>query len=201
MPTEEQIKNHFENIYDANKKEWGADYSKSAVYFAEFLKNSEIHEIHLVAAGYGRHIKPFLKDLEVVASDYTTNGVEQLNNIDGVRAYKYDVMEKSNKTYDAIYSYSLLHMFKEIDERALIVKNLSDMLKIDGYMMLVNMSQDIKFTSSRTINYISIEEINNYCTTNNLTLIEHKKFTDTLMNLKNLDGDFIVEAYILQKNN
>lgn len=198
MPTEEQIKNHFETIYEESKKEWGDNYSSSAAYFSEFLKMKNITELHLVAAGYGRNISPFLNNFCVIASDYTTNGVKQLGMIQGVEAIKYDVMQKPNKKYSAIYSYSLLHMFEDENKRSNIVNNLSSMLKENGYMMLVNMSSDIKFTSTRGINYISKEEITNYCEIYELKLIEHKKFNDKL-DIKNLDGDFIVEAYILQK--
>lgn len=198
MPTDKQINEHFETIYSGDKKEWGNNYSRTASYFANFLKEQNIKQIHLVAAGYGRNISPFLKDFKVVASDYTTNGVKQLSNINNVEAIKYDVFEQSSMTYDSLYSYSLLHMFEDIKRRSLIVKNLSNMLNTDGYMMLVNMSSDIKFTSNRGINYISLEEIKDCCKTYSLKLIEHQKFNDTL-NVKNLDGDFVVEAYILKK--
>ncbi len=100
-------------------KIWGEEPSSSAKHASILFKTSKVESILVPGSGYGRHTIFFeSQGFDAEGIEITSEGIELAKSANSeIVYYKGSVLDMpfSNKKYDAIYCYNVLHLFVKKD--------------------------------------------------------------------------------------
>jgi 2-polyprenyl-3-methyl-5-hydroxy-6-metoxy-1,4-benzoquinol methylase len=136
---------YWTNRFRNENKIWGDNPSKSAYHAIELFQTFKINKILVPGSGYGRHTKLFS------SSGYDVTGIEISSEACSI-AKKNDPNTKilnssvldigfKNETFDAIYCFNVLHLFREKERKKFIYKCYQE-LKINGICFFVVFSEE-----------------------------------------------------------
>jgi hypothetical protein len=110
--------------YQAEGKIWGEQSSKTAEYALQIFQAAGVKKLLVAGSGYGRNTKLFS------AAGFTVTGVEiafeackmAMTYDPDTRVYNNSVLDMSflPAKFDGLYSFNVLHLFKEVDRRRFI---------------------------------------------------------------------------------
>lgn len=126
---------------------WSDNPSKSALAAAEKFRSYPIQDVLILGIGYGRNAKPFLESgYSVAGVEIADEAIELLtksnlvNKIDKIYQGSVLDMPFDNKSYDAIFSFNVIHLFYESD-RISIIRKCKDMLNPNGFVYFAAISE------------------------------------------------------------
>jgi SAM-dependent methyltransferase len=126
---------------------WSDNPSKSALFAKDKFKDYSISNILILGIGYGRNARPFIDyGYSVSGIEIADEALKLLKESDiknkVVDMYQGSVLDMpfDNKKYDAIFSFNILHLFRET-ERKIIIEKTRDILKPKGLLFFTVMSE------------------------------------------------------------
>ena len=124
---------------------WGLEPALSAKLTKDFFINNSIKNILIPGIGYGRNAKLFKDNgINVKGIEISKTAIELANKHYGNDFVIYHGsvtdMPFDNLKYDGIFCYALIHLLNS-DERAKLIKDCYNQLKIDGFMVFVAISK------------------------------------------------------------
>jgi 2-polyprenyl-3-methyl-5-hydroxy-6-metoxy-1,4-benzoquinol methylase len=140
------MEQYWNERFTKEKNIWGTEPSKIAVICEGIFRENNIKTILIMGIGYGRNGRYFAD------KNYTVDGIEisdeaiKLGKIFApkIKYIQGSVLEiKSDKKYDAIFCFDLIHLFKE-EERKKIIKNCVEQVKENGIIMISCFSTEDK---------------------------------------------------------
>lgn len=159
------MKEFWEQRFKKEGTVWSNHPSKSAFYAADYFQKYPVKNIMILGIGYGRNARPFIeKGYEVSGNDISDEAVRLLNHSDLKGKIKkmyigsfLDIQIKDEK-YDAIFSFNVLHLFKEKD-RISIINKCKSMLNQSGLLFFTVMSEfDIDYGKGTEIEYNTFDK-------------------------------------------
>lgn len=135
----------WESMFIENEIMWGFEPAYSAVLIKDFFLENKIKNILIPGIGYGRNAKIFIENgIDVTGIEISKKAIDlarenQLN----IKIFHGSVtdMPFSNKQYDGIFCYALLHLLNS-NEREKFIDDCYNQLKADGYMVFVTISKE-----------------------------------------------------------
>jgi len=182
-----KMENYWNGRFNKENHVWGERASKTAYYALDLFEERDIQNILVLGAGYGRNTKLFSSNnydvVGIEISDVAFNLAKEFD--PKTKFYNGNVMEMpyDNKIYDAIYSFNLLHLFRE-EDREVFLNKCSNKLKEGGLIFITAFSdQEDSFGKGkevekntfeskpgRPVHYFSEEDLINQF--ENFTIIE-----------------------------
>jgi len=148
------MNNYWENRFFKEKIIWGIEPCNVAINCNETFKENNVINILILGIGYGRNGKYFIEN------GYNVDGIELSNEaIKLGKEYcpKINFINKSvldfnlDKKYDAIFCFSIIHLFKE-EERHIILENCIKHCKENGLIAISNNSvKDKQYKNGKRI--------------------------------------------------
>ncbi len=134
------FESYWTNRFKKENKVWGDTPSNTACLALKLFQELNIKKILVPGAGYGRNTKLFS------SSGYDVTGIEiskkacsiaKINDPDTI-IFKGSVLDRcfENETFDAIYCFNVLHLFRE-KERNFFINKCYQELKINGICFFV----------------------------------------------------------------
>lgn len=151
------MKNFWDKVFDKEQTNWGFAPSDSAILTKDFFLQKEIKDILIPGIGYGRNAKIFKDNgIHVEGIEISKTAIELArseNNLD-IIIYHGSVaaMPFSNKKYDGIFCYALIHLLNK-PERKKFIQDCYNQLKPCRYMIFTmaskkaSMPENIRFLS------------------------------------------------------
>lgn len=101
---------------------WGKDPSPTAYHAKEMFSDHHFKSIWVPGAGYGRNTKAFSSDFQVDAVELSQDAIRLAEEWDPDTCFlEGSVLDyQTDKQYDGIYCYDVLHLFLEPERRRLI---------------------------------------------------------------------------------
>ncbi len=141
------MKDYWDGRFESEERIWGERPSHTAEYALELFERRNIKRIMVPGAGYGRNTKFFS------SKGYAVTGVEiseeaykiALAYDERTEFYKSSILDIqiTNESYDAIYCFNVLHLFRE-NERVLFLDKCFDWLKAGGVAFFTVFSTEEK---------------------------------------------------------
>lgn len=139
----DSVKNYWDSRFSEEGAVWGYSPSTTVTQALELFRRNNIKTILVPGSGYGRNTMLFS------SSGYEVTGIE-ISGIACQMAAKYDPLTKvyngtvfdmsfDANLYDAIYSFNVLHLFRE-KERKLFIKNCAGRLVSGGLVFFTAFS-------------------------------------------------------------
>jgi len=133
----ENMKSYWNKRFEKEDCVWGKEASETAYYALDLFNEREIKDILVPGAGYGRNARLFFRN------DYNVVGIE-ISDIAFDIAKEFAPETKfhhgnvldipyDDKVYDAIYCYSVLHLFRK-KERELFLNKCFNKLREGGFI-------------------------------------------------------------------
>ncbi len=133
----EHVKEYWNKRFALEGKIWGELPSKTAEYALGLFRENSVKSILVPGSGYGRNTKLFS------VSGFNVTGVE-ISEVASIHAKEFDPLTKvyngsvldiafDLNTFDSIYCFNVLHLFREKD-RGLFVQKCINELKDNGPM-------------------------------------------------------------------
>lgn len=104
---------------------WGEQPSETAYHAKELFLKHHIRTVLVPGAGYGRNTKILSDTFEIDAIELSSEAVILARQWDDRSCFIEESifdLSVTNKQYDAVYCYDLLHLFTKIDREKLILK-------------------------------------------------------------------------------
>ncbi|UCB42067.1 MAG: class I SAM-dependent methyltransferase [Dehalococcoidales bacterium] len=138
-------KEFWEKRFREEGKVWGEDPSKSVYQASEFFRKHDVKSILVPGSGYGRNTRLFSSSgFDVTGIEISATACKLAQQFDPAsKVYEGSVLDMSfvPGTFDAIYSYNLLHLFSEND-RNLFIQECIDKLGEPGFAFFTVFSED-----------------------------------------------------------
>ena len=136
---------YWTNRFRAENKIWGDTPSNTAYHALELFQTQKINKILVPGSGYGRHTKFFSSyGYDVTGIEISTEAcsIGKLNdpNSKVLNGSVLDIVFEK-ETFDAIYCFNVLHLFRE-KEREQLINNCYQELKINGICFFVVFSDE-----------------------------------------------------------
>jgi cyclopropane fatty-acyl-phospholipid synthase-like methyltransferase len=135
---------YWENRYQAEGKIWGEAPARTAVYALELFRKAGVKTLLVAGAGYGRNTRLFsAAGMSVTGIEISPWAYKLAGKFDPQsRFYNASVLDMSflADRFDAIYGYSILHLFLEQDRKTFI-RQCVDRLVPGGLMFFSVMSE------------------------------------------------------------
>ena len=138
------MRNYWNRRFSEEGRLWGERPSRTAVRAAAFFRAQGVQKILVPGAGYGRHTDYF------AAEGFTVHGIEisevavGLANPAGERVvyYRGSVLDMpfSEESYDAVYCFNVLHLFRAAD-RCTFIGKCADQLRPGGVVYFTVFSE------------------------------------------------------------
>ena len=136
------MENYWNKRFIKEKFMWGIEPSKVAVECEKYFSKNNVKNILVMGIGYGRNGKYFIE------KGYSVDGVENsevainlgkifCQEINYIYGSVFDI--KLDKKYDAIFCYSILHLFEE-KARNKLLQNCMDHCKDNGIIVVSSFS-------------------------------------------------------------
>jgi len=115
--------NYWDGRFQNEKLIWGIEPSKIAIECAKIFKENKIKNVLIMGIGYGRNGKVFVENGFIVEGveisiEAILLGKQFCPQIKFTNGSVLDI--KLDKKYDAIFCYSILHLFREDDRKKLL---------------------------------------------------------------------------------
>lgn len=146
---------YWDKRFSSEGRIWGDDPSKSAYHALKLFKRHDIKTILVPGSGYGRNSKLFsISNYEVAGIEISKTAFDIAKNFDRksmfIRGSILDI-PFSNKLYDAIYCFNVLHLLIE-EDRLKFLKKCFNLLNYGGYVYFTVFSEKEKsFGSGKEI--------------------------------------------------
>lgn len=115
---------------------WGVEPSPTVYHAISTFNRHNVNNILVVGSGYGRNTKAFSSSFQVDGIELSYDAIQMAlmwdENTNFIQGSILDELE-TNKKYDAIYCYDLLHLFLQHDRKTIIL-NCVKLLKNNGIM-------------------------------------------------------------------
>lgn len=139
------MKNFWDKVFDKEQVNWGFAPSDSAILTKDFFLQKEIKDILIPGIGYGRNAKIFIDNgIHVEGIEISETAIELArsnNNLDVIIYHgSVAVMPFTNKKYDGIFCYALIHLLSK-PERKKFIQDCYNQLKPGGYMIFTMASK------------------------------------------------------------
>lgn len=129
------INEYWDKRFLDENKIWGDDPSKTAEYALKIFKERHLSDLLIPGIGYGRNANLFIKNnfavegIEISEIAIDLAGKENRN----IKIYQGTVLDMpfSNKVYDCIYCFNVLHLFR-INDRKLFIEKAHKQLAQQG---------------------------------------------------------------------
>ncbi len=138
------MRNYWNRRFSEEGRIWGECPSRTAVRAATIFRAHGARKILVPGAGYGRHTDYFAKE------GFTVHGIEISDVAVGLAAHAGELvtyywgsildMPFSDDTYDAVYCFNVLHLFRAADRRTFIGK-CADQLRPRGVICFTVFSE------------------------------------------------------------
>lgn len=132
----DEMRNYWNQRFFEGGKIWGKEPSNTAYYALELFENFGVESVIVPGAGYGRNTKLFSEaGFKVVGMEISDYAVKEACNFDRKsKFYNKSALEIDSigKKFDAIYCFSLLHLFRE-KERILFIEKCKGVLNDYGF--------------------------------------------------------------------
>ncbi len=119
------MKGYWEKRFTKEGKIWGESPSRTAIYALELFRKRSVKRILVPGAGYGRNTKLFsVAGFAAIGAEISEIACNLAKGYDPLTKFHNGScldMDFSNETFDAIYCYNVLHLFRE-NERRLFLK-------------------------------------------------------------------------------
>jgi len=135
----------WETKFKDEKTNWGFEPSDSAILAKDFFLTNHVKNILIPGIGYGRNARIFLDNgIHVEGIEISKSAIELAtveNGLD-IKIYHGSVtqMPFSNKFYEGIFCYALLHLLNK-KERKRFIKNCNNQLITNGFMVFLVISK------------------------------------------------------------
>jgi len=138
------MKEYWEKRFLSEGLIWGEQPSKTASHAKDLFLNFDVRTVLVPGAGYGRNTKLLSNDFEVDAIEISSEAI--------LLACQWDVRScfiegsifdssVTNKQYDAVYCYDLLHLFTTFD-RAKLIQRCMEHLQQAGFFYFTCFSDE-----------------------------------------------------------
>jgi SAM-dependent methyltransferase len=141
------MKDYWNNRFKDEGVIWSNNSSQSALFANKKFKDYLIKNILILGIGYGRNARPFIENGYVVSGiEIADEAIKILNNSDLKnkieKIYQGSLLDIpfDNKHYDAIFSFNVIHLFKEFD-RYTIIEKCRNILNPNGLIFFTAMSE------------------------------------------------------------
>ncbi len=129
------MKEYWNKRFSDENKIWGDNPSKTAEYALKIFKERQLSDLFIPGIGYGRNADLFIKNnftVEGIEISETAIDLAGKENRD-LKIYQGSVLEMpfSNKIYNCIYCFNVLHLFRK-DDRLLFIEKCSRQLAPEG---------------------------------------------------------------------
>lgn len=135
----------WESNFREKQAMWGHDAAESTFLALDLFRKNGIKKILIPGFGYGRNAKVFSDNgIDVTGIEISETAIalarEQFG--DEMKVYHGSVtdMPFDNESYDAIFSYALIHLLNS-RERSKLIRDCYNQLHSDGYMVFVAVSK------------------------------------------------------------
>jgi len=151
------MKDFWDKVYEKEQTNWGFAPSDSAILTKDFFLQTGIKNILIPGIGYGRNAKIFKDNginVEGIEISKTAIELAQSENKLDIIIYHGSITEMpfTNKKYDGIFCYALIHLLNKPERKSFIQKCFNQ-LKPCGYMIFTmaskkaNMPENKRFLS------------------------------------------------------
>ncbi len=146
---------YWETRFSKEGKIWGDSPSRTATYALELFQKCGVKKILVPGAGYGRNTKLFSSaGFKVVGIEVSETAFKLAKQYDPGTTFlhgSYLDTALGNESYDTIYCFNLLHLFRE-NERKLFMDKCWSELKKDGLVFFVVFSEkELSFGKGREV--------------------------------------------------
>lgn len=138
------MKDYWDKRFETGARIWGDAPSISARHAAVLFESMKVHNVLVPGSGYGRHTEYFQSqgfDAEGIEISHNAIEIAQKSN-PLIVYYEKSVLDVplSDKKYDAVYCYNVVHLFKKND-RAQFLLNCYDALNDRGVLYFTVFSE------------------------------------------------------------
>lgn len=132
--------NYWENKFSTLGASWGNEPCDSAILVAQEFSQQNISSVLIPGIGYGRNTSPFLeKNIDITGIEISKSAIKiARNNKLFFPIHEGSVLDMplSNRKYQGIFCYSLLHLFNKM-ERKKILESSYKQLEKNGIMYYI----------------------------------------------------------------
>jgi 2-polyprenyl-3-methyl-5-hydroxy-6-metoxy-1,4-benzoquinol methylase len=118
------MENYWDSRYKKEGKIWGERPSQTAVHAAKFFRRHRDKKLLVPGSGYGRNTRFFsAAGFNVTGVEISEEAVKMAREFDpGTQVYNISALDMSllKETYDAVYCFNVLHLFREADRKDFI---------------------------------------------------------------------------------
>ena len=134
----------WESVYSTNQTMWGENPTDNAIEVLKIFQNRKVKSVLIPGFGYGRNAKVFHDEgMEVTGIEISKSAIDRAKKHFGenttIHHGSVTDMPYDNKSYDAIYCYSLIHLLPH-PERLQCIERCYNQLKRGGIMVFVGLS-------------------------------------------------------------
>ena len=140
----------WEKAFSSNARMWGEKATDNAYQVLEILKQHQVQNMLIPGFGYGRNAQVFHEaGIEVSGIEISETAIararKHFKNDTTIHHGSVEQMPFDEKKYQAIYSYSLIHLLSKAERRRFIAM-CHEQLEPGGIMVTVGLStEDIRF--------------------------------------------------------
>ena len=138
------MKDYWEERFTAEGKIWGDAPSKTALHAKDLFKNHQVRNILVPGAGYGRNAGYLeAEGFEVSGIEISETALRTARQSNQkIIYYQGSVLEMpfAELSYDAIYCFNVLHLFRESNRRIFVEKCLNQ-IKENGFVFFTVFSE------------------------------------------------------------
>ncbi|MEH0152965.1 class I SAM-dependent methyltransferase [Limibacter armeniacum] len=136
----------WESSFKDKQTMWGFEPADAAISTLDLFKNKKLKEILIPGFGYGRNAQIFTENgFNVTGIEISETAIDlakkHYGNIVNVYHGSVSEMPFDQKLYDGIFCYALIHLLNE-EERAKLIADCYNQLRIGGYMVFVAISKN-----------------------------------------------------------
>ncbi len=139
------MKKYWNKRFEIGGRIWGDTPSDSTRYALELFKKKKIKDILIFGAGYGRNSKLFVQEgynvVGIEISEKACNLAKEFNPQTNLINASVLNLPLSNKKFEAIFCFNILHLFLE-RERKILLKNTHKQLKNRGLAFFTLFSEE-----------------------------------------------------------
>lgn len=186
--------NFWEISFVNHQEMWGEMPAESIYNSLDIFKEFKVKSILVPGFGYGRNAKVFIENgFDVTGIEISKTAIEIskkfLNQEIKVFNGSVNEMPFDNKKYDAIYSYSLLHLLNKF-ERSNFIQNCFNQLNDNGILIILTLSKsDFRFGEG------TLTEKDTFLTKNGVSLFfyDEEEITNDFANFEIVSLEEITE--------
>ncbi|MCX6012517.1 MAG: class I SAM-dependent methyltransferase [Chloroflexi bacterium] len=142
-----KMQSYWDNRFRAENRIWGETPSNSAYHALALFNSINVKSVLVPGAGYGRNSQVFSRaGLQVTGLEISPIAIKLANQTDPKTMFiQKSVLELDdlNMTFDAIYCFNVLHLFRE-PQRKLFIKKCLSVLNKNGVFFFVIFSEKEK---------------------------------------------------------